>query len=357
MTRTPDRASELLGLLRERGAQPVLVPVKEAEPVTGRQRQDLLELLETAAQGPRLAAPLGSSTEGSSAKLPSAQLPSTKGRSPAPAAGSHGAPDRAKPLWLVATSANTVRALHRLALETHECGLGDLLGPGIERGLRVAAVGPATAAELESHAVPVHLQPHRTASAAGLLETWAHPQEPGSLVSEPEPAAAHSETEQVTPAPPRPGTVLLPQSAAASPELTRGLQELGWQVRRRDAYRMAPWPAEDPLVAAPAAQHDTVRTVEQACSELAAGTVDGVILTAPSAVRALADGLVQAFSTALAVIGQPTHTAVVALGLEAVVAESTAPSGLVEALERAVAAPPGLQRPAPEDIALSAQEE
>ena len=326
VTRTPDRAAELLELLRERGAEPVLVPVQEAQPVTGRQRQDLYELLEAAAQGPRPAVPPGSWTEG---------------RSSAPAAGCHGSPDRAEPLWLVVTSANTVRALHRLALETHGRGLGELLEPGIERGLRVAAVGPATAAELESHAVPVHLQPHRTASAAGLLETWARPEGPDAAL-----------------APVRPGTVLLPQSAAASPELTRGLQELGWQVRRRDAYRMAPWPAEDPLVAAPVGQHDPVRTVEQARSELAAGAIDGVILTAPSTVRALADGLVRAPSPALAAIGKPTHTAVVALGLEAVVAESTAPSGLIEALERAVAAPPGRRRPAPpQDIAPSAQEE
>ena len=91
---------------------------------------------------------------------------------------------------------------------------------------------------------------------------------------------------------------------------------------------------------------------------LAAGAIDGVILTAPSTVRALADGLVRAPSPALAAIGEPTHTAVVALGLEAVVAESTVPSGLVEALERAVAAPPGRRRPAPpQDIAPSAQEE
>ena len=161
----------------------MLVPVQEAQPVTGRQRQDLYELLEAAAQGPRPAVPPGSWTEG---------------RSSAPATGSHGSPDRAEPLWLVVTSANTVRALHRLALETHGRGLGELLEPGIERGLRVAAVGPATAAELESHTVPVHLQPHRTASAAGLLETWARPEGPNAAL-----------------APVRPGTVLLPQSAAA----------------------------------------------------------------------------------------------------------------------------------------------
>ena len=37
VTRTPDRAAELLELLRERGAEPVLVPVQEAQPVTGQQ--------------------------------------------------------------------------------------------------------------------------------------------------------------------------------------------------------------------------------------------------------------------------------------------------------------------------------
>ena len=327
VTRTPDRAAGLLELLRERGAEPVLVPVQEAEPVTGHERQELLELLEAAARGPVSEASAGSpSDDGAEASSPVPDGADVLDGSSVPS----------EPLWLVVTSANTVRALHRLAEEVHGRGLGDLLGPGLERGLRVAAVGPATAAELQDHGVPVHLQPHRTASAAGLLETWADPE-----------AAADSESS---------GTVLLPQSAAASPELARGLEQLGWRVRRRVAYRMAPWPAAHPLVPAPAAQQDGVRTAEQARRDLADGTIDGVILTAPSATRALADGLVRAPSTALAAIGEPTRTAVVELGLQAVVAESTGPLGLVEALERAVAAPPGSVADTPAHRS-SAQEE
>ncbi len=284
VTRMPDRGASLTRMLRERGAQPILVPVQEAEPVDGGERQELLDLLDAAAAGPR---------------------------------------DR-EPLWLVITSANTVRALALLSRQERGRRLAELLAAALEGGLRVAAVGPATAAELAEHGLPVHLRPHRASSAAGLLDTWARPERSGPGKG--------------------PGTVLLPQSAAASPRLSRGLGELGWRVEQRVAYRMAAWPADDPLVSAPPAEQDIVWTLSRARRELAAGSIGAAVLTAPSAARALARGAVADLRpVALAAIGRPTQAAVVELGLEAVVADSTDPPGLIEALEESAvrAARPG----------------
>lgn len=286
VTRTPDRAAELVELLRARGAHPVLVPLQEAEPVEGEELTALTALLERAVR----------------------------------------APEHDERLWLVLSSATAVRALEVSARAQHGVGLGALLGGAGSRGLRVAAVGPATARALQEQGVAVDLVPRGASSAEGLLETWARPGPDG-------PGRG-------------PGTVLLPQSAAARPRLANGLEELGWRVERVVAYRMAPWPAARPLTPGGARQaaqpgDPPVWTLERAHRELADGGIEAMILTAPSAVRALAGARPALLARSrLVAIGEPTRRAAEALGLEVLEAEGTEAAQLVAALTTALTRTP-----------------
>ncbi|MGC8627645.1 MAG: uroporphyrinogen-III synthase [Acidimicrobiales bacterium] len=108
--------------------------------------------------------------------------------------------------WLVFTSANAVDALFTLLADSRALV-----------GVKVATVGPATAAALRSHGVLADLVPKRHL-AEGLLAEFP-------------------------PAPPGPGSsrrVLLPQAAGARAELREGLCRLGWQVDAVEAYRTVP---------------------------------------------------------------------------------------------------------------------
>lgn len=309
ITRTPDRAAELADLLRARGALPQLVPIQEPEPVQGPERERLAQLLQLAA----------------------------------------GAPDRPRasgPVWLVVTSANTVRALAELASsqgsELVTVLSGDSRGSRDSRGcaaavrLRIAAVGPATARELARHGLEADLLPQGAASAQGLLATWGSEAQGGPGRS--------------------PGTVLLPQSAAARPLLAQGLEGFGWEVRAAVAYRMAPWSAPRPLRAPPVEESpgdsagdgtrdpvlerrlaEAAWTVPQAQQEIGAGRVRAAVLTAPSAVRALAGSSPERLAAlALVAIGAPTRQQAEQLGLHAAEAASTEPADLAEALTTAL---------------------
>ena len=128
--------------------------------------------------------------------------------------------------WLVATSANGVRAF----LDTLGPGGGpvsDHVGGRHEHGkraetlpapIRVAAVGPATAAVFEEAGIAVELVPSR-ATAADLVAAF--------------PVGAGT-----TP-------VLAPLAEAASDELETGLRAKGYAVHRVDAYRMVEVPEVD----------------------------------------------------------------------------------------------------------------
>ena len=88
--------------------------------------------------------------------------------------------------------------------------------------VRVAAVGPGTAAALAGRGILADLTPGRSV-AESLVEAF----------------------------PPGPGRVLLPQAAAARPVLGEGLTAKGWDVEAVVAYRTAPRsPAPDLLAAA-----------------------------------------------------------------------------------------------------------
>lgn len=112
--------------------------------------------------------------------------------------------------WLVATSANGVRAF----LEALQRSGGGLSAPD-RSSLRVAAVGPATAAVFEEAGIAVDLVPSR-ATAADLVAAF--------------PAAGDREP------------VLAPLAEAANEELVTGLETKGYAVHRVDAYRTAEAP-------------------------------------------------------------------------------------------------------------------
>ncbi|HEX2047574.1 MAG TPA: uroporphyrinogen-III C-methyltransferase [Acidimicrobiales bacterium] len=113
--------------------------------------------------------------------------------------------------WVVFTSANAVERLLACLHDARAFGTA-----------RVAAVGPGTAAALAARGVVADLRPP-TAVAEALVESF----------------------------PAGPGTVLLPQAAAARPVLAEGLRAKGWQVDVAEAYRTVPArPSPEALAAA-----------------------------------------------------------------------------------------------------------
>lgn len=182
---------------------------------------------------------------------------------------------------------------------------------------RVAAVGAATARALRRAGLPVNLQPAAHGSAAALAATW--PAEPAGRF------------------------VLLPRSDIASATLPDALRAAGYRIRTVVAYRTAPLPAPPELVA-----------------DLASGALDAVLLTSPSAARALAASLTGtgiasrtplangtgtasrtplANGTVIIAIGHSTAAAAAAAGLPAdSIAREPTPAALIAALLAARAA-------------------
>lgn len=277
LTRSADRARELVGLLRADGACVRLAPLLEA--TLPEDTTPLRSLLERAGE----TSPAG---------------------------------------WLAVTSVNTVRALQSVAGDP---ALGERLGPARRAGLRVAAVGEATAAALSAAGLVPDLVPGTAHSAAGLLADW--------------------------PAESAPGTVLLPLSARARPLLERGLAAKGYRVLTATAYETVPWPARAPLV--PAARDGAEHLGrERLLTALADGEVDAVVLTAPSHLAELVgDDPAVLAGPALVAVGEPTRRAAAELGLHALAATRPGPEGVRDALAQALGgrqAPPA-RAPAPGD--------
>ena len=116
--------------------------------------------------------------------------------------------------WVVFTSANAVRRFFAEVPDSRVLG-----------GVRVAAVGSATAAVLRSYRVVADLVP-TAFDDASLLDAF------------PDPPAAGSRR------------VLFPRAAVASDVLPDGLRSRGWEVEVVDAYRTLPVAPSDPLRAA-----------------------------------------------------------------------------------------------------------
>jgi uroporphyrinogen-III synthase len=195
--------------------------------------------------------------------------------------------------WIVFTSRHGVAAV-----------TSRLSGP--PRGVRLAAVGRATAAVLAQQGWPVELTPAEP-SAAGLIAAFA--------------AAGAA----------RGMRVLYPASSRALPTLAAGLTQLGAQVTTVEAYRTVSGTALD---------------VEDCRSWIARRGVGAVTFASPSAVAGLESALgKEDFARLLAaapavVIGSTTARALTERGYVPTLAESATLQGLARTSLRAVRAGP-----------------
>ncbi|MDE0652483.1 MAG: uroporphyrinogen-III synthase [bacterium] len=137
--------------------------------------------------------------------------------------------------WLVLTSANGVRRFAEA-----------LSGDDLPGGLRIAAIGPATAAELGEMGAEVSLLPERFVAEA-LVDAFPPSGEPAGA-----------------------GRVLVVRAEVARDVLPAGLRAKGWSVDVVAAYRARPRVLAEPERAAVA-------------------TCDTVIFTSPSVVEAFCD--------------------------------------------------------------------
>ncbi|HUR52385.1 MAG TPA: bifunctional uroporphyrinogen-III C-methyltransferase/uroporphyrinogen-III synthase [Mycobacteriales bacterium] len=260
--RTRDQASSLSDALRAYGAIPVEVPTIAVEP-------------------PRTPAPMERAIKGL-----------VTGRY----------------LWIAFTSVNAVRAVLE---KLREFGLDARAFAGV----KIAAVGDATAAALRAYGIEPELVPTGEQSSEGLLREW----QPYDEVFDPL------------------DRVLLPRADIATDALVAGLKELGWAVDDVTAYRTvraAPPPAE---------------TREA----LKGGGFDAVLFTSSSTVRNLVGIAGKPHdSTVLVAIGPQTKATAEELGLRVDVV-STKPDvaalveGLAEhalALRAAGELPPSMRR-------------
>ncbi len=241
--RTRDQAGVLSDALRRHGAIPVEVPTIAVEP-------------------PRTAAPMDRAIRGL-----------VTGRY----------------AWVAFTSTNAVRAVREKITE-----LG--LDSRAYAGVKIAAVGEATAASLRELGLEPDLLPSHQHSSEGLLADWAARDEVYDPLDR----------------------VLLPRADIATDTLLAGLLHRGWQVDEVTAYRTV-------RAAPPSAE---IRDA------LKGGGFDAVLFTSSSTVRNLVGIAGKPHeSTVLAAIGPRTQATAVEHGLAvAVLAEQAEIGSLVEAL-------------------------
>ncbi len=159
--------------------------------------------------------------------------------------------------WIAFTSVNAVRAI-RERFEQRGLDARHLAG------LKIAAIGEATAAALQDFGVRADLMPPPAAqSSVGLLEVWPD---------------RDPELDPI-------GRVFLPRADIATEKLVAGLEDLGWEVDDITAYRTV-------RAAPPAAEiREAIKT----------GGFDAVVFTSSSTVRNL-----------VGIAGKPHATTVIA---------------------------------------------
>lgn len=142
--------------------------------------------------------------------------------------------------WFVITSASAVHALVELLGSTV---FAAALTAGTVRGLRISAVGHATASALQRYGpFTIHCPPHATATAlAALLQQFS--------------ARAH---------------IVLPQGNQALPTLRDTLAAAGWTIDTAVVYTTA-----------------AVTVAPASAADIAKGRFSAVVLRSPSAARAL----------------------------------------------------------------------
>ncbi len=242
--RTKEQAAILSDLLRSHGASPLEVPTIAVEP-------------------PRTAAPMERAIGGL-----------VTGRYQ----------------WVVFTSVNAVRAVQEKVEERS-------LDARAFAGVKVAAIGEATAEALRAFGIRPDLIPSGQQSSEGLLEDWPEYDESLDLLDR----------------------VLLPRADIATETLVAGLKDRGWQVDDVTAYRTvraAPPPAP----------------IREA---LKGGRVDAVVFTSSSTVRNLVGIAGKPHeTTVIAVIGPATAATAQELGLRV---DVQAPEASIPALVGALA--------------------
>ncbi len=178
--------------------------------------------------------------------------------------------------WIAFTSVNAVRAI-RERFEQRGLDARHLAG------LKIAAIGEATADALREFGVRADLvPPAQSQSSAGLLEVWPD---------------RDPELDPI-------GRVFLPRADIATEKLVAGLEELGWEVDDITAYRTV-------RAAPPAAEiREAIKT----------GGFDAVVFTSSSTVRNLVGiaGKPHA-TTVIAAIGPETAATAVEHGLKVAV--------------------------------------
>jgi uroporphyrinogen-III synthase len=169
-------------------------------------------------------------------------------------------------------------------------------------GLRMAAVGPSTAAAIREAGWPVHRMP-RKGSGEGLVEAFAE--------------AGDAEGARV----------FFPASAIAREVIPQGLAELGAQVDRTTAYRTVTLPLD----------------ASSCRASVDNGEVDVVTFASPSAMEALREGIGDelfrrlSLGTPAAAMGPTTEEALRKAGwVRLAVAENPTLEGLADAAQRAV---------------------
>lgn len=171
--------------------------------------------------------------------------------------------------WLVITSPNGARRVAAALVDTDQVAMPPRV--------KLAAVGPGTAATLDELGIEADLVPERFV-AEGLLEAFPAP-------------------------PPGGGRVLLAQAAGARSVLAEGLDAEGWSVERAEAYRTDHPPVPADLLARVAA-------------------ADVITFTSASTVRGwVAAAGVEATPPTVVSIGPVTTAAALELGI-AVTAEA-----------------------------------
>jgi uroporphyrinogen-III synthase len=183
-------------------------------------------------------------------------------------------------------------------------------------GVRIAAVGQATAQVLRQRGWPVDLLPSE-ANAAALVDAFA-----ATAASA---TAGASSTATATAGTVEGARILFPASSRALPTIAAGLKQLGAEVTQVEAYRTESSNALD---------------VENCRSWIARGSIGAVTFASPSAVDELAHALGKAdfdrlLSAAAAVaIGPTTARALADRGRASVLAESATLQGLAHTTYR-----------------------
>ncbi len=167
--------------------------------------------------------------------------------------------------WVAFTSVNAVAAVIGRARSLS-------LRPVVPADTRTAAVGPATALALRTAGIAVDLVPAQGGSAAALGTIF-----PSSHKGD---------------------TVLLPQSAISTGEMSRALTDKGFTCRVVTAYRTVPASLPPSVIA-----------------DLGVGSFDAVLMTSPSTASCLSSISIAA-GTVLGAIGTTTAAAAQKLGLE-----------------------------------------